>query len=220
MRHQNSCFLDPRHSKDRTTEASPTDHSGKRLLWRCFMASDSQGATDIWTQVLELMVPEAESESRVNEKEFQWFSNKCWAIHLPHQAKGISAKVASISSPVLRSQSQGRPCPCPHFCCHSERGNLSSWRSAVCTSRAHTLLPKGPFYSLVSYSDSFYPIQTGGDLLYCLEFLSLIQVSQRIRNLKGMLAFQIIQSKVWQTAGWQWCCIWQPKEEREWPLPF
>lgn len=106
-------------------------------------------------------------------------------------------------------KAQGRPpCPCPHFCCHSERGNLSSWRSAVCTSRAHTLLPKGPFYSLVSYSDSFYPIQTGGDLLYCLEFFSLIQVSQHIRNLKGRLAFQIIQSKVWQTAGWQWCCIW------------
>lgn len=149
MRHQNSCFLDPRHSKDRATEASPRDHSVKRLLWRCFMASDSQGATDIWTQVLELMVPEAESESRVNEKEFQQLSNKCWATHLPHQAKGISAKVASISSPVLRSQSPGETTMSlsPFLLSLRERESIFLKKCCVHKQSSHTLAKRAFLFS-------------------------------------------------------------------------
>lgn len=92
------------------------------------------------------------------------------------------------------------PHPRPHFCCHPDR-------STMCTSRAHTLLPKGSFYGLLSHSDIFYPTQTRGDLLYCLESFTLIQVSWPIQNLKGRLIFQTFQSKAWQTAG-SGCRIW------------
>lgn len=156
MRHQNSCFLDPRNSQDLTTMASPTDRRGRRPPWWCFSTSwiprcRWQLHTSSQLNGAQGCIRTKSKRKRIPDVPKQVVSN---ALVLP--SKGTQAKKAQCWGPRARGEttifSSSFP-PSPR------EKNLFSWRSVVCTSRAHTLLPKGPLHALLSHSDTFHPSQ-------------------------------------------------------------
>lgn len=152
----NSWILDP---KGLTITASPTDRRGRRPLQDASVPAKSQDVTDIWMQVLGLMVPLGWIDSRL-----QMFLNKCWAMHFLCLMRGTHAKKVCISQPdaeVLGSRGL------PYSCLISA---VTQWevRSAVCKAEPTHSCQNGPSL-LCSRILIFLTLQTGSDLLCCFE---------------------------------------------------
>lgn len=167
--------------------ASPADHRGRWPLWRCFGASwIPRCHWHLYTRS-QINTTWGWITAKGKGKGFQMLPTECWAVHLLYLARGTHANKAAVFQPVAGPSAGGEKLPYshPHFCCHQrERTSVFLKEHCVYKQRPQSC-QKGLLCSVLT-SWYFLPFQTRGDLLYCFESFSLIQVSLQLETFRDV----------------------------------